>query len=63
MTAKRAEIAEMDARRIKDNASRKRGTFPEGSIKRLVEEQVRQVRSNMSDYPEDDPFEKRIESE
>ena len=59
MTAKRAEIAEMDARRIKDNASRKKTVVPAGSIKRLVEEQVRQVRENMSSHPEDDPFELR----
>jgi len=61
MTVKRAEIAEMDARRIKDNASRKKGTFPEGSIKRLVDEQVSQVRSNMPSHLEDDPFEKKEE--
>ena len=59
MTAERKKIAEMDARRIKDNASRKKGTFPEGSIKRLVDEQVSQVRSNMSAHLEDGPFERR----
>jgi len=59
MTAKRAEIAEMDARRIKDNASRTKPVVPAESIKRLVEEQVRQVRENMSSHLEDDPFELR----
>jgi hypothetical protein len=65
MTAKRAEIAEMDAR-IKDRPSRKKGAVPPESIKRLVEEKIRQVRSNMSALArksdeglEDEPFERR----
>lgn len=61
MTAKRAEIAEMDAR-IKDSVSRaveERRVVPPGSIKRLVEEQVCQVRENMLSHLEDDPFELR----
>jgi len=64
MTEKRTEIAEVDAR-IKNRPSRKKGTFPEDSIKRLVDEQVSQVRSNMSaldqrsdDGLEDGPFER-----
>lgn len=62
MTAERKKIAEMDVRRIKDKDSRKKGVVPLGSIKRLVEEKIRQVRSNMSSLDrevEDDPFERR----
>jgi hypothetical protein len=66
MTAKRAEIAEMDAR-TKDSPSRKKGVVPVESIKRLVEEKLRQVRSNMSVLGqksdaglEEEPFERRI---
>lgn len=65
MTAKRAEISEIDER-IKDRPSRKKGVVPPESIKRLVEEKIRQVRSNMSspvqksdEGLEDGPFERR----
>jgi hypothetical protein len=64
MTAKRLEIAETDAR-IKNAPSRKRGIVPPESIKRLIEEKIRQVGSKMSALDqkseqdlEDGPFER-----